>query len=356
MLRRVAVLVPLALGLLVPAVAHAEASWLHDSAVAEQSTGYLPCAGTEGGVLDEVLPSVDYAEVFLDPAAPVLGGVEYVRVQWYATGGDYCRREGGTGAAIEIIPPPGTELALSSENPALCGFDTLQPASPCPAITVPGDYGGTLLADGRSGQPAFWPVSDGLNKTRLQVPIRFTRTVQSFATSPERWCNAGPCPADQTGGRVQFTVRFMPGTGGNVSAPLTTSVGVSGGPAPVPSPGPVPPAGKPKPPGKGGAKVRLIAGKVPEKLSLATLRRGWPVKVKVVAGATATARLLVGKVAVAVATKRAAKAGTVQLRLKASPRALRKLGRRAVAAKLVVSVAGKGTKPRRQAVGLSLGP
>jgi hypothetical protein len=131
-----------------PAAAFGEPAWVHDSPVSEQSSGYLPCAGTSGGVLDEVLPSIDYAEAFIDQAgAPPLGGVQLVRIQWFATGGDYCLEQGGTGAAIEIITPPGVELALDAENPALCGFDIVQDASVCPVTTLPGDYGGTLLAD-----------------------------------------------------------------------------------------------------------------------------------------------------------------------------------------------------------------
>jgi hypothetical protein len=358
MLRRALVLVPVLLALLVPAAAHAEPSWLHDSAVAEQSTGYLPCAGTEGGPIHEVIPSVDYAEVFLDQAAPPpLGGVQYVRVQWYATGGDYCREQGGTGAAIEIITPPGTELALNAENPALCGFDTLQDAAPCPVITVPGDYGGTLLADGRSGSPTLWPVSDGLNKTRLIVPIRFTAAVNSFATSPEKWCNAGPCPADQVGGRVQFTARFVPGTGGTASAPLVTSVGVSGGAAPAaaPSPGPVQtPPGAPKGgPTKTNPNPQPIVGSVP-KLTRAALRTGWPVKVKANAGSTVKASLKIGSTTVASTSKRAARAGTVTVKLKASKKKLAK-AKKGAKAKLVVSVTAKGGKPQRVSVPVTVG-
>jgi hypothetical protein len=359
MLRRALVLVPVLLGLLVPAGAHAEAAWLHDSAAAEQSTGFLACAGTEGGPIHEVIPSIDYAEVFLDQAAPPpLGGIEYVRVQWYATGGDECREQGGTGAALEIITPPGTELALSNENPAYCGFDTLQDASPCPVITVPGDYGGTLLADGRSGSPTLWPVSDGLNKTRLQVPIRFTGAVNSFATSQEKWCNAGPCPADQVGGRVQFTARFVPGNGGTASAPLVTSVGVSGGAAPASTPppatGPAPAPTKPTSPGpgKGNPNGSLVTGTVP-KLTAAALRGGWPVKVKATAGAIAKVTLKVGSTTVASASKRAAKAGTVTLKLKASKKKLAKV-KKGAKAKLIVSVAKKGAKPQRVAIPMTV--
>jgi hypothetical protein len=349
MSRRVVALVPLLLALLVPAAARAEAQWLHDSALAEQTTGYLPCAGTGGGPIHEVLPSVDYAEVFLDTASPPpLGAVQYVRVQWYATGGDYCREQGGTGAALEIIPPPGTELAISAENPALCGFDTLQNAVPCPVIATPGDYGGTLLNDGRSGQPALWPVSDGLNKTRLQVPLKFTSAVASFGTSPERFCNAGPCPAASTGGRVQFTARFVPGTGGAVSKTLLTTVGIDGGASSAAAPGPGPS------PGKTG-RLPLTAN-APKPLTFANLRAGWPVKLKVAAGATAKARLLVGKLVVATAKKTAKKAGPLQLKLKASPKTLTRLGSKKRAAKLTVSVTKKGTKPQSVTAPLTLEP
>jgi hypothetical protein len=353
MRRRAFALLPVVLALIVPAAAQAEATWLHDSAVAEQSTGFLPCAGTEGGPVHEVIPSVDYAEVFMDPTAPPpLGGIEYVRVQWYATGGDYCREQGGTGAALEIITPPGTELALSAENPAFCGFDTLQNATPCPVITVPGDYGGTILADGRSGQPTLWPVSDGLNKTRLQVPIRFTSAVNSFATSPEKWCNAGPCPADQTGGRVQFTARFVPGTGGTPSVPVVTSVGVSGGATPAPTPvvGPAPVPGKPS--GKGGGKLPLL-GSATKPLTIAALRSGWQVKVKAAAGATVKAKLSAEGKAIASASKRPAKAGIVTLTLKASKKTLAKL-KKGMSVRLVVSSAKKGAKPQRVIVPLRI--
>lgn len=113
----------------------------------------------------------------------------------------------GHGASIEIITPPGVELALDRENPALCGFDTIQDASVCPVATVPGEYGGALLGDARAdGTPRLWPVIDGLSKTRLIVPVRLTRPVASFGQSAERRCNALPCPPDQSGGRIRRRV------------------------------------------------------------------------------------------------------------------------------------------------------
>lgn len=356
-MRRLLLLSSIAL-LAAPASASAAYAWVHDSPVEEQSTGYLACAGTQGGVLEQVLPSIDFAEANIDQAAlPPVDGVQYVRVQWFATGGDYCRQQGGTGAAIEIIPPSGTELAISAESPAFCGFDTLQDAAPCPVKTLAGDYGGTLLADGRSGEPRVWPVSDGLNKMRLHVPIRFKQELRSYATSAERRCDAGPCPADQSNGRVQFAVRFVPGNGGTPSAPLVTTVGVAGGIAPAaatptPGPGQQPGAGAPLAP-PAPRRAALLVGRVPRQVTRATLRRGWALKLKAPAGATAKARLLSGTRALVTVSRRAGRGGAVTLRLKAGTRALRRLGR---SAKLELTVLRRGTATTRQTVSLRVAP
>ena len=205
-----------------PAAAHADPAWVHDSPVSDQTAGYLPCAGATGGVFTEILPSIDYAEAFIDQAdLPQAGEVQAVRVQWWATGGDPCRAQGGTGASIEIIPPPGVELALDKKNPALCGFSIIQDASVCPVTTGPGQYGGTVLNDARSGTPMLWPVTDAFNKTRLIVPVRLTRPVASFARTAELRCNARPCPPGESGDRVQFAVRFVPGAGATPPGPLS---------------------------------------------------------------------------------------------------------------------------------------
>jgi hypothetical protein len=324
-----------------PAAAFGEPSWAHDSPVSEQSSGYLTCAGTSGGALDEVLPSIDYAEAFIDlAAAPPLGGVQLVRIQWFATGGDYCLEQGGTGAAIEIITPPGVELALDAENPALCGFDILQDASVCPVTTLPGDYGGTLLADARSGQPRLWPVTDGLNKTRLIVPVRLRRPVASFGRTAERRCNALPCPPDQSGDRVQFAVRFVPGAGGTPSAPLVSTVGLLGG------------SGGQN--GSGGA--RLLARRPPARIRQARLRRGLTLRVRVPAGATARATLKSGSRVLASASRRARSAGTLTLRLKGRRRVLRALGRRTRSARLTVRVNAPGQASQRQTASIRVVP
>jgi len=328
-----------------PAAAFGEPAWVHDSPVSEQSSGYLPCAGSSGGVLDEVLPSIDYAEAFIDQAAlPPLGGIQLVRIQWFATGGDYCLDHGGTGAAIEIITPPGVELALDAENPALCGFDIIQDASVCPVTTLPGDYGGTLLADGRSGQPRLWPVTDGLNKTRLIVPVRLRQPIASFGRTAERRCNALPCPPDQSGDRVQFAVRFVPGAGGTPSAPLVSTVGLLGG------------SGKQNGSGGGGGGARLLARKPPARIRQARLRRGLTLRVRVPAGATARATLESGSRVLASASRRARSAGTLTLRLKGRRRALRALGGRTRMARLSVQVKAPGQAAQRQTASIRVVP
>jgi hypothetical protein len=319
-----------------PAAARAEPAWIHDSPVSEQSTGFLTCAGTAGGVLDEVLPSIDYAEAFIDQAAlPPRGGVQPVRVQWFATAGDYCLEQGGTGASIEIITPPGVALALDAENPAFCGFDIGQDASACPVATAPGEFGGTRLLDNRSGQPTLWPVTDGLNKTRLIVGVRLTRPVASFGRSAERRCNALPCPPAQSGDRVQFAVRFVPGAGGTPSAPLVTTVGLLGGE---------------------GAATRLLARRPPSRVRRSKLRSGLTVRVRAPRGATVRATLKAGSRVLAKARRRARSAGTLSLRLRATARALRALGPAGRPARLTVSVKPSGQAARRQSVTLRVTP
>jgi hypothetical protein len=143
---RVVVLLVVA-ALAAPAAASAEPQWVHDSPISEQSAGYLLCAGSDGSsVFDEILPAIDYAEAFIDQAdLPPRGGIQSVRVQWWATGGDYCARWSPTGTTIELILPPGVELALGPANPALCGFSVTQDAAVCPVLTGPGCHGGTIL-------------------------------------------------------------------------------------------------------------------------------------------------------------------------------------------------------------------
>lgn len=314
---------------LMAATASAAPQWVHDSPVSEQSAGYLPCAGTSPDPITSLLPSIDYAEAFIDQSAlPSAGGVQLVRVQWFGFGGDRCARQGGSGTVIEIVLPPGVELALGPENPALCGFSQVQDASVCPVLAAPGAYGGTVLADGRSGAAAPWPLSDAVNRTRLVVPVRLTRPVASFAKTAERRCTPLPCPPDQSNGRVQFAVRFVPGAGALPSAPLISTVGLLGG---------------------SGAPT-LLARPAPSRVRQQTLRRGLALRVDAPAGAKVRAALTVGSRTVAATSRRARSAGTLSLRLRAGARAIRRLGRRTRAARLTVTVVPDGQSAQRQVV------
>jgi hypothetical protein len=327
---RVVVLLVVA-ALAAPAAASAEPQWVHDSPISEQSAGYLLCAGSDGSsVFDEILPAIDYAEAFIDQAdLPPRGGIQSVRVQWWATGGDYCARWSPTGTTIELILPPGVELALGPANPALCGFSVTQDAAVCPVLTGPGSHGGTILYDGRSGKPALWPVTDGVNKTRLIVPVRLTRPVASFARSAELRCNAAPCPPDQAGDRAQFAVSFTPGAGAAPSAPLVTTVGLLGG------------RGAP----------RLLTRRVPQRVRRSTLRRGLPLRMNATAGATLRARLTFRGRTIAQTRRTARSSGPQTLRLRVGARGLRRLGSRA---RLIVSRSNPGEPALRQTVTLRI--
>ena len=320
---------------LVPAAARADPDWVHDSPVSVQTAGNLPCAGATGGVFTEILPSLDFAEAFIDRAdLPQAGELQLVRVQWFASGGDHCRAQGGTGTSIEIITPPGVELALDRKNPARCGFSIAQEASVCPVTTGPGQYGGTVLNDARSGTPRLWPVTDAVNKTRLIVPVRLTRQVASFARTGELRCNALPCPPGQSGDRVQFAVRFVPGAGATPSRPLVTTVGLLGG--------------------KGGP--RLLARKPPSRVSHGRLRRGLVVRVRVPGRVIVGGKLQAGSRLLAQARRQARGAGTVSLRLRAGAQALSAVGQFSGRARLTVSVMPRGGVVRRQSVSVRVVP
>lgn len=208
--------------------------------------------------------------------------------------------------------------------------------------TLPGDYGGTLLADARSGQPRLWPVTDGLNKTRLIVPVRLRRPIESFGRTAEQRCNALPCPPDQSGDRVQFAVRFVPGAGGTPSAPLVSTVGLLGGSD-----------GQDE---GGGGGARLLARKPPARIRQARLRRGLTLRVRVPTVATARATLKSGSRVLASASRDARSAGTLTLRLKGRRRALRALGRRTRTARLTVRVNVPGQASQRQTASIRVVP
>jgi hypothetical protein len=319
----------------VPAAAHADPAWVHDSPVGQQSAGNLPCAAATGGVFTQVLPSIDFAEAFIDRAdLPRAGEVQLVRVQWFAFGGDACRRQGTTGTSIEIITPPGVELALDKRNPALCGFSVAQDASVCPVTTAPGRYGGTVLHDARSGTPRLWPLTDAVNKTRLIVPVRLTRPVASFARTAELRCNALPCPPGDSGDRVQFAVSFVPGAGATPSRPLVTTVGLLGG--------------------RGGS--RLLARKPASRITRSKLRRGLLVRVRAPGRVIVAAKFQAGSHLLAQARRQARGAGIVSLRLRAGARILAALGQGSRRARLTVSVTPRGGAVRRQSVSVRVVP
>lgn len=327
-----ALIVCLALALVAPAGASAEFQWAFDSPLSEQAAGYVGCQGRPPDPLDSVLPSIDHAEVFLDQAElPRSGALQLVRVRFWHSGGDECLADGGTKAQVELIAPPGTDVAIGPEATAQCGFADILDASACPIATRRGEFGGVLLEDARGGQaPGPWPVTGSVNRTRLIIPLRLNRPMSSFATSAERRCAPlGPCAAGDSNGRVQFAVRFIAGAGAPPSAPLTTTVGLLGG--------------------KGASVLaRSLRGKVKR----STLRRGLAVKVNARRGERVRLTLRAGGRTVAGLSRRASANGVTTLRLRASARSLRKLGRRTRAATLTVSV---GTPPRTQTKQLRIG-
>ncbi len=79
-------------------------------------------------------------------------------------------------------------------------------------------------------------------------------------------------------------------------------------------------------------------------------------RVKTPKGATARATLKVGSRVLARASRRARRTGAVELRLKASARALARLGSGAKRARLTVAVDPRGRPARRPAVSIRILP
>ncbi|HEX8101377.1 MAG TPA: hypothetical protein VF533_02085 [Solirubrobacteraceae bacterium] len=317
-----------------PSIASADATWFHDSQYKQQSTGSLVCGtGERAGdgnsdLIHVVGPEIDYAQVYLDPAAPpAVGDTAYVSVTEYAVSDSCLDGDGGTRATLELKLPAGAEI--DGATPFLCGFGR-QDALQCPIVVQPGRDGGQLLMDGRSGDAEDWAAPDNREPFRLLVPLKLTRPFNSLQTTPERFCG-GFCPEESVPGRVQFLVRFKAGTNAVWSDPLLTSVGLKTG-APKVEPGP-PATGSGPAPGSGGTAAppatHVLAGSLPRRIGRRALRRGLRVTLNApAAGARLKVRLAAGGRTLATASRRAAAAGPVTLRLRPAAKALHHLGRR----------------------------
>lgn len=148
---------------------------MHDSPERLQRVG-IACPS--GSSYDDVTGELKYAEAYLDSAsAPAVGEIVYLRIEW-----DTLIEDCTTGAALEVIPPPGAVIAVDASNPMFCGFSG-QSALLCATAQAPGDHGGTYVFDARSGSPRLWDVPDYLNSFRIHVPIRMTR---AFGVPPAK--------------------------------------------------------------------------------------------------------------------------------------------------------------------------
>jgi hypothetical protein len=111
----------------------------------------LACAGGAG----TVTPAVGAAETEYGGIGSASDDhdVSYVRVALSTAAPDGCAPAGGTHAQIEVIP----SIDVTPSHPALCAVGTAD-AQPCAVTTRPGEFGGVIVEDDRSGTPAPWAV------------------------------------------------------------------------------------------------------------------------------------------------------------------------------------------------------
>jgi hypothetical protein len=149
---------------LVPALAHAAASWQSGPLVESQDTNCIT-----GDVEYE---AGSYLSYYVDPAnPPQTGNVYYVAID--VTGiGNTCP---GIYADINLIMPSGTAPAVSASNPVRCylGFPgatsfVRDTGSECPQSLPLGAHGYSL--DPVGVNPPFWPLPQGAT-VELQVPV-----------------------------------------------------------------------------------------------------------------------------------------------------------------------------------------
>jgi uncharacterized protein YkwD len=292
-----------ALAVLAPATADAASApddptvWQSDAKAPDPGPA-LSCAGGAG----TVTPAVGTAETEHGGIGSASDDhdISYVRVALSTAAPDGCAAAGGTRAQIEVIPT--TEL--SDSHPALCAIGTAA-AEPCAVTTRPGEFGGVIVEDARSGTPGPWAV--GAPGAPLYVELPYDVANGTFRGEPEHRCApAGPCSPEAAGYRAQIVVRYLPGTGGTPSAPILTTVGLHGdddedaaGTGPATDDG-----------------SSWLYAPVPSQVSRPSLRRGWTLHVRAKKGQSGKVEVTVGLHLIATGSAKAKKTGKLSIKVK----------------------------------------
>jgi hypothetical protein len=288
------------------------------------------------------------AEFQSDPqAVPTVGQVFYVR-SVIARIGDGCGID--MLGHVEIVPPPGVTTAISAQHPVRCQWmdittGALSPADGCPQEAQEAVYGPGFdqLTPGGSTPTYPWRIAYQ-QALLIEIPLRSSRALQGTNPSCSRFEGAPPCTTpSQSGDTLQFTIRMLDAWSSawlSPYVPLFVQGAASQG---AKGPGAGTPGG-----GAGGTGGLLASA--PRSLKLKQLLRGFRVTVNVAtSGSTVKAQLTgsglrarsasIAKTSViARATRRKAKAGALQLRLKPTRKAARALRRTKRSLKLRLKV------------------
>ena len=337
--RRIASLLVLLAALLLAAPANAALQWHTGTS---ESSYVLNCNfSQEPGIQAN-------AEFQADPQAlPRVGEVFYVR-SVIARIGDGCGID--MLGHVEIVPPPGVTTAISAQHPVRCQWmdittGALSPAGGCPQEAQEAVYGPGFdqLTPGGSTPTYPWRIAYR-QALVIEIPLLSNRGLQGTAPTCSRFEGAPPCTTpSQSGDTLQFTIRMLDAWSSAWLSPYVPLFvqGAGGG-----SGGNAPGAG-----GGGGAGKAGLLASAPRSLKLKQLLRGLRVTVNVpTSGSTVTAQLtasglrgarsasIAKTTVIARTTRRKAKAGTLQLRLKPTRKAARALRRTKRSLKLRLKV------------------
>ena len=300
-MRRARPLLLILLGLLLAApataLAAADSDWQADAKAPDPGPA-LACAGGAGTVTPAVgAAETEYAGI---GSASADHDISYVRVALSTAAPDGCAAAGGTRAQIEVIPRVDTD-----SYPALCAVGSAG-AQPCAVTTRPGEFGGVIVEDDRSGVPAPWAV--GAPGAPLWVELPYDDTNGTFGTTAEKRCApSGPCSPTAAGNRVQFVVRYLPGTGGTPSAPILTTVGLHDDGDDEAGTGPAT---------DDDDSDSFLYGPFPSQVSRPSLRRGWTVHAYARKGQTGKVTITVGKHLIAGGSAKAKRTGKLSIKVK----------------------------------------
>lgn len=260
---------------------------------------------------------------FLDEPNQRVGDVFYART--------YIGRVGGAcgahmAAHVEVVPPVGVSTAISPGTPVRCGHlsasGITQFDAGCPQTSTPGMFG-AAFGEATPAGPRAWEMPYGRALT-MDIPLRSSRRLVGSASmlpSCNRVYGSPPCPAEQAGDHLQFAIKIVDGFGAPWLAPYVPLFVQDAAASPLPTPPPVtPPATPPATPsGAPAPGAQQIITSAPRTITVAKLRRGVPIAVRVqLAGSRVSARLTVRGRAVARGAIRAARSGTQTLRLRST--------------------------------------